>query len=190
MISTADFKKGLRILLDGDPYTIIDTNTQTPSARGAATLVKSKLRNLRTDQVFDKTFRAGEKFEEPDLERRTLQYLYDTGEALAFMDMESYEQFEVPAGEIGDDKNYLTEGKEFKALFFEGKLLGLDLPSHMDFEIIECEPGTRGDTARGVVLKGAVISTGMPIQVPLHIKTGDKVKIDTRTGEFVERSKG
>ena len=112
MITTADFKKGLRILVDGDPYTIMESIIQTPSARGASSLAKVKIRNLRTGQVFDKTFRTGEKFDEPDLERRPLQYLYSDGEQRIFLDMESYEQVGVTDEDLGDDARYLSDGME------------------------------------------------------------------------------
>ncbi|MBN2497641.1 MAG: elongation factor P [Deltaproteobacteria bacterium] len=187
MLSTSDFKKGLRILLDGDPYVIMETKTQTPSARGAATLVKAKVRNLRTDQVFDKSFKSGEKFDEPDLEKRAVQYLYDEGDTLVFMDGDSYEQVRVPKEELGDKAAFMQDGLECKALFFEGRMLDLELPQTLEFEVVEVEPGTKGDTVQGSATKPATLANGMRVQVPLYIKQGDVIRVSTKDGRFAER---
>jgi elongation factor P len=189
MITTSDFKKGARILIDGDPYAIMETQTQTPSARGAATLVKVKVRNLKSGQVFDKSFKSGEKFKEPDLEKKGVQFLYDEGEALVFMDMVSYDQFTVPKEELGDKALYLTDGMELKAMFFEGSILDLDLPPTVEFEVVEVEPGTKGDTVQGSATKPATLSNGMRVQVPLYIETGEVIRISTKDGKFSERAK-
>jgi elongation factor P len=189
MITTSDFKKGVRVLLDGDPYVIMDTQTQTPSARGAATLVKVKVRNLRTDQVFDKSFKSGEKFEEPDLDKKNIQYLYAEQEMMIFMDMDSYEQFHVAQEDIAEKAPYLTDGMELKALFFEGKVLDLELPASVEFEVVEVEPGTKGDTVQGSATKPATLSNGLRVQVPLYIEAGNIIKISTKTGKFTERVK-
>ena len=187
MISTSDFKKGLRILLDGDPYVIMGTTTQSPSARGAATLVKAKMRNLRTDQVFDKSFKAGEKFDEPDLDKRGLQYLYDEGDTLVFMDQQSFEEIRVRKEDIGDKAQFMIDGLELKAMFFEGQVLDLDLPLTLEFEVMEVEPGTKGDTVQGSATKPATLSNGMRVQVPLYIKQGEIIKVATKDGSFSER---
>ena len=187
MITTSDFKKGLRILIDGDPYTILECIVQTPSARGASSLAKIKARNLRTGQVFDKTIRTGEKFDEPDLERRPLQYLYNDGENLVFMDQGTYDQVMVTPEELGDDAQYLFENMELKALFFEGRILELELPASLEYDIVDVEPGTRGDTAHGGVTKPAVLSNGMKVQVPLFVKPGERIRVSTRDCKFVER---
>ena len=189
MITTSDFKKGIRILIDGDPYVIMETQTQTPSARGAATLVKIKIRNLKTDQVFDKSFKSGEKFKEPDLEKKGVQFLYDEGEALVFMDMVSYDQFSVAKQDLGEQARFLVDGMELKAMFFEGSILGLDLPATVDFEVIEVEPGTKGDTVQGSATKPATLANGMRVQVPLYIETGEVIRISTKDGKFSERAK-
>jgi elongation factor P len=187
MLTTADFKKGVRILIEGDPYVIMETTTQTPSARGAATLVKAKVRNLRTDQVFDRSFKAGEKFNEPDLDKRPLQYLYDDGEALVFMDQTSFEQFPLRKDELGDKAAYVVDGLEVKAIFFEGKVLDLELPQTVELEVVEVEPGTRGDTVQGSATKPATLSNGLRVQVPLYIKENDHIRVSTKDGKFSER---
>ncbi len=187
MLSTSDFKKGVRIVLDGDPYVIMETNTQTPSARGAATLVKVKVRNMRTDQVFDKSFKSGEKFDEPDLDKRGLQFLYDEGEALVFMDQDTYEQIQVRKEDIGDQADFMTDNLEVKALFFEGQVLDLELPHTVELEVVEVEPGTKGDTVQGSATKPATMSNGMRVQVPLYIKQGDVIRVTTKDGKFAER---
>jgi len=187
VLSTSDFKKGVRIMLDGDPYVIMETNTQTPSARGAATLVKAKVRNLKTDQVFDRSFKSGEKFDEPDLDKRALQFLYDEGEALVFMDQSTYEQLHVRKEDIGDKAAYMTDGLEVRALFFEGQVLDLELPNTVELEVVEVEPGTRGDTVQGSATKPATMSNGIRVQVPLYIKQGDRIRVATKDGKFAER---
>ncbi len=187
MISTSDFKKGVRVLLDGDPYVVLETHTQTPSARGAATLVKAKVRNLRTGQVFDKTFKAGEKMQEPDLEKKQVQFLYAEGDGLVFMDMGSYEQFTVQREDLGDKAKYVAEGLECKAMFFEGRLLDLELPPTVEFTVVEVEPGTRGDTVQGSATKPAVLDNGLRVQVPLYIEAGERIRISTKDGSFSER---
>ncbi len=187
MITTSDFKKGARILIDGDPYTIMETQTQSPSARGAATLVKVKVRNLKTGQVFDKSFKSGEKFKQPDLEKKSVQYLYDEGEALVFMDMTTSDQFNVQKENLGEKASYVTDGLECKAMFFEGKLLDLELPLTVEFEVTEVEPGTRGDTVQGSATKPATLSNGLRVQVPLYIETGSVIRISTKDGTFSER---
>lgn len=189
MITTSDFKRGLRILIEGDPYTILDSFVQTPSARGASSLAKVKVRNLKTGQVFDKTFRTGEKFDEPDLERRPLQYLYGDGENRVFLDMESYEQVSVTDEDLGDDAQYLYDGLELKALFFEGTILELELPATLEYEVVEVEPGSRGDTAHGGVTKPAVLNNGLKVGVPLFVKQGERIRVSTEDARFVERVK-
>jgi elongation factor P len=189
VITTSDFKKGLRILIEGDPYTILESIVQTPSARGASSLAKVKVRNLKTGQVFDRTFRTGEKFPEPDLERRPLQYLYGTGEHRVFLDMQSFEQIEVTDEELGDDARFLSDGLELKALFFEDAILELELPATMEFEVVDVEPGSRGDTVHGGATKPAVLNNGLKVAVPLFIQPGERIRVSTKDGKFAERAK-
>jgi elongation factor P len=187
MLTTADFKRGLHVLIDGDPYEILDYSVQTPSARGSATLVRTKVRNVRTDQVLDKTFKSGERFEEPDLEKRQVQFLYADGDALHFMDLASYEQFSLPRGSVGDAARWLIDGLALHSNVFNGRVIGVALPPHVELEVVEVDPGMRGDTASGKVLKEARVATGARVKVPLYLEAGERILVDTRTGEFLKR---
>ena len=192
MITTSDFKKGARILIDGDPYVIMGTQTQTPSARGAATLVKVKVRNLKTGQVFDKSFKSGEKFNQPDLEKKGVQFLYDEGEAMVFMDLTTYDQFNVQKEDLGEKAGYVTDGLECKAILKARGEMGLTnikvmVPQTVEFEVVEVEPGTRGDTVQGSATKPATLSNGLRVQVPLYIETGNVIRVSTKDGSFSER---
>lgn len=187
MISTADFKKGIRILVDGDPYEVVDYTVSTPTARGSATLVRAKIRNLLTGAVFDRTYKAGEKFVEPDLQLRPAQFLYRDGADHHFMDAESYEQFQLSAGQLGDQARWLTDGATIRSLTFNGSVSGIELPQFMEFEIVETEPAVRGDTASGRVMKEAKIATGASVKVPLYMESGERILVATATGEFVKR---
>jgi elongation factor P len=187
VISTADFKKGARILVDGEPYEIMEYTVQSPSARGSATLVKARVRNVLTRAVFDKTFKAGEKFVEPDVEIRPIQFLYRDGEDFHFMDQSSYEQFQLGEEALGSAASWLADGAALRSLSFNGSVVGIEMPQFMEFEVVETEPAVRGDTASGKVLKEARISTGAVVKVPLYIETGERVLVATETGEFVKR---
>jgi len=189
LLTTADFKKGLQILLDGDPYQVMDYTVQTPSARGSATLVRAKVRNIRTDQVFDKTFKSGERFEVPDLERRDVQFLYAEQEMLHFMDLASYDQFQLTREALGDAARWLMDGVTLRSNVFNGAVLGVELPQFLEMEVTEVDPATRGDTAAGKVLKDARVQSGATVRVPLYLSAGEKILVDTRTGEFVKRVK-
>lgn len=190
MLTTADFKKGLHILLDGDPYQVMDYSVQTPSARGSATLVRTKVRNVRTGQVFDRTFKSGERFEEPDLEKRQVQFLYSEGDDLHFMDMDSYEQFSLHRDEASDTARWLVDGQMLQSNVFNGRVLGVELPAQIEMEVTQVDPATRGDTASGKVLKEARVASGATVRVPLYLEAGERILIDTRTGEFLRRVKG
>ena len=187
MLSTADFKKGLAILVEGQPYLILDYTVQTPSARGSATLVRVKVRNVITGQVFDKTFKAGERFEEPDLERRRITYLYPDADDYHFMDEESYEQFRLSRGSLGDAARWLREGISLRSVVFQGKVVGIELPQFVEMEIVETAPAARSDMASGKVTKPAALANGTQIRVPAYLEAGETVMIDTTTGEFVKR---
>ena len=191
MLTTSDFKKGVRVELDGAPWTIVSVTTQTPSARGAATLVKARFKNILSGQVSDRTFKAGEKFVAPDVEMRQAQYLYsspDEGETLYhFMDTSSYEQFELRDSDLNDMANWLVENLEVKSVYYNGHIVGIELPQFVELELDSVEPGSRGDTASGSVTTAAYTATGIRVQVPLFIKAGDKVRVDTTTGQFKDR---
>ena len=188
MPTTSDLKKGMRIAMDGDPYAIVDVQTQTPSARGAATLVKTKLRNLRTKQLVSKTFKAGERFEDPDFEIRPCQYLYDEGgETYYFMDSENYEQHPVVREMIEYELGFLLPNAEVRAVFFEGQCIGIEVPPTVELRVTECEPGVRGDTATHAT-KAATLETGLEVQVPLFVEEGQLLVIDTREARYVRRA--
>lgn len=185
MYSTSDFRKGLAIMYQGRPYQIIDCQHHKPG-KGAA-VVRTKLRDLLTGTTVDPTFRSGDKVETPDLEERPGQYLYESEGSYHFMDPASYEQYQVGPSVIDDKKNYMMENMEVKLLFFEGKIISIDLPNHVVLPIIQCDPAVRGDTVSGAT-KPATLSTGYNCQVPLFVNEGDKIRVDTRTGEYIERA--
>jgi elongation factor P len=187
MLTTSDFKKGLRILIDRDPFEVMDYTVQTPTARGSATLVRSKVRNILTGAVFDRTFKSGEKFEEPDLQFRPIQFLYRDGSDFHFMDNESYEQFHLHEDNVKEQGRWLTDGAALMSVTFNGSVVGIQLPQFMEFEIAETEPAVRGDTASGRVLKEATLATGATVKVPLYMEPGERILVATATGEFVKR---
>jgi elongation factor P len=188
MITTADFKRGLAILVEGQPYVITEYSVQTPSARGASTLVRLKGKNVITGQVLDMTFKAGEKFEEPDLERRRINFLYAEGEDFHFMDEESYEQFHLGKDLLGDAVRFIREGITLRSIVFQGRVTGVELPQFVEFEVVETGPGGRSDMASGKVTKQATLSNGTTVRVPVYLEAGETVVIDTTTGEFVKRA--
>jgi len=187
LIDTSDFRNGLSIILDGTIYTIVEWQHVKPGKGGA--FVRTKLKNVRNGAVIDKTFRAGEKMEQAVLDRRKMQYLYNTGDEYVFMDNEDYEQISLPKSELGEQTTkYLKEGMEVEALTHNGMVLGIELPFFMTLEVVETDPGLRGDTASGGS-KPATLETGAVVQVPLFISVGDKIKVDTRTDTYLERAK-
>ena len=190
MLTTGDFKKGLAILVEGQPYLIMEYSVQTPSARGSATLVRIKGRNVITGQVLDMTFKSGEKFEEPDLERRKINFLYADGDAYHFMDEESFEQFHLDREKLQDTTRWLREGVTLRSVVFQGSVVGIELPQFVDFKIIETGPGGRSDMASGKVTKPATLENGTSIRVPVYLEGGEMVMVDTTTGEFVKRVSG
>lgn len=188
MLTTTDFKKGVRFLLNREPYMILDVVVQTPSGRGGATLVKVKARNLLDGRFVTETFKAGEKFEEPDISYVQVQYLYQEGEKAVFMDQEHFEQHEIPLAAIGAQAKYLSEDLKIRIMFFNGKPTNVDLPAHVELVVSSVEPGTRGDTATGVVMTNATLENGMAIKVPLGIKEGERILVDTAEDAFYRRA--
>ncbi|RMF70621.1 MAG: elongation factor P [Acidobacteria bacterium] len=188
MPTTADFRKHLRILIDGQPFVVVEHTVQSPTARGSATLVRARVRNLLTGQLLDRTFKAGETFEEPDLTWRPSQFLYRDGDDLHFMDEESFEQFSLPAEQIADIVPWLTEGTVVRALHFEGRVATVELPQTLEVEVLETEPAVRGNTAAGKVMKRAVVAAGAEIQVPLYLEAGERIEVDPRDGRFIRRA--
>ena len=190
MLTASELKRGGRIEIDGDPYAILDVRFQSPSARGAATLVKVKVRNLRTGNVFDRTFKASDKVEEPQLELRPVQYLYSDGEAYHFMDTGSYEQFALTAADLGDEAHYLLEGLGgIRSIVFNGRVMSIELPQTVVLRIRETDPAMKGATAQAQT-KPATLETGLVIQVPAYLETGEAIQVDTRDGHFAGRAKG
>ncbi|MBM4284511.1 MAG: elongation factor P [Deltaproteobacteria bacterium] len=186
MYSTADFKKGLKIEIDGAPYAIVEFLHVKPGKGGA--FVRTKIKNLVTGRVLEQTFRSGEKVKRPDLMEREVQYLYREGDTYCLMDMESFEQFMVPAAALGEATLYLKENENLKILFFNQQPVAAELPTAVELEVVSTDPGVRGDTASGGS-KPATLETGAVVQVPLFIEVGDRVRVDTRTGAYVERVK-
>ena len=188
MATTSDLKKGMRIELEGDPYVVVEYSTQSPSARGAATLIKTKLRNLRSKQLISKTFKAGERLKEPDFEIRPSQYLYDEGgETFYFMDDENYEQYPVAKESIEYELGFIRPNDPVRAVLFEGEVIGIEVPNTVVLEVAECEPAVKGDTVSNVT-KAATLETGLEVQVPMFISPGDKLVVDTRDARYVRRA--
>ena len=160
MLTTSDFKKGLAIQVEGQPYIIIEYSVQTPSARGSATLVRIKGRNVITGQVLDMTFKSGEKFEEPDLERRKITFMYADGDAFHFMDEESFEQFHLDRSMMQDTVRWLREGVTLRSIVFQGNVVGIELPQFVELRVTETGPGGRSDMASGKVTKPATLENG------------------------------
>jgi elongation factor P len=190
MLTANEFKRGLRIELEGDPYVIMDVHFQSPSARGASTLVKAKVRNLRSGSVFDRTFKSGDKIVEAEIEFRPVQYLYADGDGHHFMDTQSYEQFVLSAEALSRDAGYLTEGLEgIRSVVFKGAVLSIDLPQSVVLKIRATDPALKGATAQAQT-KPATLETGLVVQVPAYLETGDAVQVDTADGRFMARIKG
>lgn len=185
MYSTAEFRRGLKVEIDGKPFTIVDFQHVKPGKGGA--FVRTKLKNLETGQVLEQTFRSGAKVGIPDLEENNVQYLYKDGDNYVFMDNDTYDQLFIAEEFLGDAINYLKANIEVKVLFFRGKPIGVDLPITVELEVAETEPGVKGDTATGAN-KNATMETGLVVQVPLFIEEGEMLRIDTRTGEYIERA--
>ena len=185
MISTSDFRKGIKIMHRGEPHMVVDF-AHNKMGRGGA-LVRAKLKNLITGSTFEENFRSEQKFDDPQLERKDMQYLYADGGLYHFMDQDSYEQVPVSKDVLEDVLGYLKEQESYDMLYFKDKIIGVTPPISMIFEVKETPPGVRGDTAQGGATKPATLETGIVVQVPLFVNEGDKIKVDTRTGVYVER---
>jgi len=186
MYATAEFKKGLKIEIDGTPYIIVDFQHVKPGKGGA--FVRTKLKNLLNNRVVDQTFRSGEKVEKPDLLEREMQYLYREGDRYCMMDNETYEQIMLTEEQVGEARLYLIENLNVEVLFFNKEPITMELPTFVELAVAQTEPGVKGDTAAGGT-KPAVLESGATVQVPLFINEGDRVKVDTRTGNYIERVK-
>ena len=170
------------------PYVCLEAEVSTPSARGAQTLVRLKMRNLITRAVFDRSFKASDKFKEPDLEMVPASYLYSDGDGSHFMDQATFETLTLPEDMIGDALNFLIEGSIIELSKYNGNPIGIELPTHVELTVTYTEPGVKGDTSSGTVTKPATLETGLEIRVPLFIKQGEKVRVSTETREFDGRA--
>lgn len=184
MISTTDFKNGLTLVMESNLWTIVEWQHVKPGKGGA--FVRTKLRRMRDGSVIERTFRAGEKFQEAYIEKKNMQYLYRTADAFHLMDTTSYEEVTVPAETIGAGAGYLKENMELEAQFHDGKLIQIAPPMFVDVHIESTEPGVRGDTSKAG-MKPAKLETGATIQVPLFVENGDLIRVDTRSGAYISR---
>ena len=185
MISTSDFRTGLTIEIEGDVYQVVDFQHVKPG-KGAA-FVRSKIKNLRTGAVVERTFNPGEKLPRARVERKEVQYLYNDGKEYNFMNMETYDQFGMSDDELGDAVKYLKENMVINILTFNERTIGVDLPNIVELEVVETAPGIKGDTATGGS-KPAILETGATVNVPFFISIGDVLQIDTRTGHYIKRA--
>lgn len=184
MYVTNQFRKGLKIELEGIPFSIVDFQFVSPGKGGA--FVRTKLKNMLNGNVIEKTFKSGDKVDKPDLEQHEFQYLYKEGDHFYFMNQANYEQVPLDAVVLGDGKDFLKEGIVAQVLFFNGKAIGVDLPTFVELKVVETDPGFKGDTVTGAN-KSATVETGAKVYVPLHIKEGDVIKVDTRDYSYSEK---
>lgn len=188
LIDAINVKRKMFFEIDDTPYLCLDAEVNTPSARGAQTLVRLKMRNLLTQAVFDKTFKASEKFKEPDLVTVPASYLYSDGDGAHFMDQESFETLTLSDDMLGEALDFLIEGSVIQLHKYNGNPIGLQLPPHVELVIAYTEPAVKGDSSSGTVTKPAKLETGIEIRVPLFIKEGEKVRVSTETREFAGRA--
>ena len=185
MIDSGELRKGITIELDGELYQVLDYQ-HIKIGRGSA-VVRLKLRDIRAGHITERTFQASEKFTRARLDYRTMQYLYNDGDLYYFMDEENYEQMPISTSQLGDTLNYLKEGMSLEVSSYKGELVSVELPITVELKVIDTGPGFKGDTATAGT-KPATLETGITIQVPLFINTGDVIKVDTRSGSYLERA--
>lgn len=183
-MDTSDIRKGLKMMVDGQPYVVVDFQFVKPGKGQAFTRVK--LKNMATGAVLDRTYKSGEKIEQADVEERQMQYIYPEGSDFVFMDPSTGDQLHVPGDKIGDDARWLSDGMTLGVTLFKGQPIGVSMPPHVVLQIVSSEPGIKGDTASGAT-KPATLSTGAVINVPLFVNEGEWVKVDTRDGTYLER---
>ncbi|MCB0341985.1 MAG: elongation factor P [Pseudobdellovibrionaceae bacterium] len=184
MHSTSDFKKGLKLLIDSEPYTIVDFQHVKPGKGNQFT--RTKLKNLITGSNLERTFKSGEKFEVPDVVYRDMDYLYSDDSGFHFMDQSNYEQLTLSAEVVADGAHFLTENLTTKICLFNDRAVGVELPNSVQLKVVQTDPGLKGNTVSNTT-KPATLETGHVVQVPLHTNEGDVLKVDTRTGEYMER---
>ncbi|HEX8704516.1 MAG TPA: elongation factor P [Myxococcaceae bacterium] len=184
VIDTSEFRKGLKIEMDGEPYEIVEFQHVKPG-KGSA-FVRTTIRSLLSGRVLQPTLKSGEKVGKPDIEEKDMQYLYVQGDDFYFMDTRNYEQTFLSEKVLGENKNFLKENINVSVLFYNGKAIGVTLPNSVDLKVTKCDPGVRGDTVSGA-MKPATLETGYTVNVPLFINEGDVLKIDTRDGKYLTR---
>ena len=185
-MDTSDFRNGISIILDGDIFTILEFQHVKPGKGGA--FVRTRLRNLRTGATVDKTFRAGERMDQAILDRKSMQYLYNAEGEYFLMDMETFEQISIPQSKIGPQAKYLKENSDVQVVLHRDSILGVNVPDFVELAVVETDPGVRGDTASGGS-KPATVEGGGVVQVPFFVNVGDKIRIDTRSDQYLERVK-
>jgi elongation factor P len=188
LIDAINVKKRTLFELDNTPFSCLEAEVNTPTARGGQTLVRLKIRNLLTNAVFERTFKASDKFKEPDLQMVPASYLYSDGEGSHFLDQETFETLTLAEEVIGNALEFLTEGALLELLKYNGNPIGLELPAFVELAVASTEPGVRGDSSSGSVTKPATLETGLEIRVPLFIKEGEKVRVSTENREFAGRA--
>ena len=188
LIGANELKRKMLISVEGQPFTVVEVFFASPTARGAATMVRTRLRHLLTGAVQEKSFRSSEKFAEPDVQLTPVSFLYADGEGFHFMDEATYEQFLLSPETVGDDRSYLKDGATLQILKYNGEAVALQLPQFVELVITSAEPGVRGDTASGGATKAATVETGLEVRVPLFIKEGETVRVNTQTGEVAGRA--
>ncbi|MBS0634428.1 MAG: elongation factor P [Verrucomicrobia bacterium] len=184
-ISTNEFKAGIKVEMEGQPYTIVSNEFVKPGKGQAFNRVK--LKHLMTDRVLERTFKSGDKLDVADVEEKNMRMLYKENDGVVFMDDNSFEQIKIMNPQIGENGQWLKEDLVYEIIFYKGEPITVEPPTFLDLDITETSPGVRGDTASGRVLKPAIVETGAKIQVPIFVEQGEKVRIDTRTGEYVSR---
>lgn len=186
MIDTSEFRNGLKIEYEGDPYEIVTCQHVKPG-KGVA-FVKARIKNLRTGSTLDINFRSGDRVGKPDIEMREMSYLYQDGDLYYFMDTQTYDQRPLTEAQLGESKYYLKENMSVQVLFFQGNAISLEVPMKVELKIIKSDPGIRGDTAQGAT-KPATLETGLVVQVPLFVEEGEVIRVDTRSGTYIERAR-
>lgn len=184
MVSLSDFKRGLKVLIDGEPYAVVDFQHVKPGKGNQFT--RTKLKSLLTGSNLERTFKSGEKFEEPDIEYKDMNFLYRDDNGFNFMDQTSFEQLTLSPELVGRDANFLLENLEIKICLFNGRAVGIELPKSVQLRVTQTDPGFKGNTVTNTT-KPATLETGHVVQVPLHIEEGNILKVNTETGEYVER---
>jgi len=187
-VNVTELKRGDILEIDGDPWQATEVQSQTPSARGASLLVKAKVKNLRTGQSLAKTWRGGETVTTAEVDYRPAQFLYRQGEDFVFMDLGSYDQITLDLGKVGEAAGYLLENVEVRTVLFQERVIALNLPITVDLKVEETAPAIKGATAQAQ-LKPATVETGIQVLVPSYIESGERIRVDTRDGRFVERAK-